>query len=126
MNKHLDKLRNVAGGLAAAYLVYMYIAHGVPALFSSPGMTGLIQQAGLPFAEILIRIVGVLDIAAAAAIVVYRKWWVSLYTGIWPLVPMTITAVVTGQIDWTYLQFPLLAAIMYVCLDWKAPIKSSH
>ncbi len=120
MNNYVQLAKKGLGSLAAVYLIYNFFVHGMAALLGSPGMTMLIQESGFPASQLLVRIVGALDIAAAVALFTYRKWWVSLYTGLWPLIPMTLTGITAGTWDFSYLQFPIIALVMYSCLDWRS------
>jgi hypothetical protein len=98
-------------------LAYLFIAHGIKAIVLSPGFLGLVMEFGfgITFAKISLFAVGVIDIAVAVALFVYKKPLVFIYAGLWPLVPTFMTLFAYGVFFW---QEMLIAPLMGVLAYW--------
>ena len=104
------------GYLALLFLGFFFLIHAIPALQGHPGFLFIITEIGIPLglAKILLFIVGLIDLGVVAALFFYRKKWVLIYAGLWPLVPNIMGSALVKQIAWTELFLgPILAGIAY-------------
>ena len=118
--KHLLKknyeflIKKPFGLIAISYLVFVFVLHGVKGLQLEPSFISLLLGVGIPttLAKISVFIVGLIDLGVAAALLLYRKPALIIYSGLWPIVPVVLSFVLTGDIHWVEAILPVLAAIV--------------
>ena len=102
------KLRTLVGYFCLLFLVYLFGIHGIKGMLGSPNFISLATGMGIPLnlAQIMITLVGYVDIFVALSLLYFRKWWLLMYAGVWPSVPAIIEFITTGH---PHIIEPLLA-----------------
>ena len=77
-------------------------------MLGSPNFIALATGMGIPLslAQVMIPLVGYVDIFVAMSLLYFRKWWLLMYAGVWPSVPAIMEFIVTGH---PHIIEPLLA-----------------
>jgi hypothetical protein len=102
--------------LCIAWLAYIFAIHGVKGLEISQSFINITSVLGFSesITRTLVVLVGVIDIAVAALLLLHPRWWSLAWAAAWPWVPFILIQIAGGSTHTAEFAITSLAALIAI------------